>query len=169
MRYLTIRNWPRFQHYKDGRPLTWIKFYVALLDDHDLRSLPVDVRLLWDQLLLIAGRTDNRIPWDIKWLSEMTSLEHESVERGIRILLKGAWLRRFDSRRALEYTRTREGADARSREVEKEKTPQTPQRGASENSRKPRVTGWRLVRGSHGMTHVPDPFGTDRPPADARL
>jgi hypothetical protein len=31
---------------------------------------------------------------------------------------------------------------------------------------KPR-TGWRLVRGTHGSTHVRDPEGTDRPPRDA--
>lgn len=27
-----------------------------------------------------------------------------------------------------------------------------------------RLTGWREVRGSHQVTHVRDPFGTDKPP-----
>lgn len=27
-----------------------------------------------------------------------------------------------------------------------------------------RLTGWREVRGTHGLTHIPDPKGTDRPP-----
>jgi hypothetical protein len=27
-----------------------------------------------------------------------------------------------------------------------------------------RLTGWREVRGTHGITHVPDPQGTDKPP-----
>lgn len=27
-----------------------------------------------------------------------------------------------------------------------------------------KVTGWRMVRGSHGVTHVPDDLGTDQPP-----
>jgi urease accessory protein UreF len=26
------------------------------------------------------------------------------------------------------------------------------------------LTGWREVRGSHAISHVADPFGTDRPP-----
>jgi len=26
------------------------------------------------------------------------------------------------------------------------------------------LTGWREVRGTHGIDHVRDPFGTDRPP-----
>lgn len=30
---------------------------------------------------------------------------------------------------------------------------------------RPRVTGWRFARGSHGGTWVEDPAGTDRPPA----
>lgn len=27
-----------------------------------------------------------------------------------------------------------------------------------------KLTGWREVRGTHGIDHVADPFGTDRPP-----
>jgi hypothetical protein len=28
----------------------------------------------------------------------------------------------------------------------------------------PRRTGWRMVRGSHAATFIPDPLGTDEPP-----
>jgi hypothetical protein len=154
--YLAIRNWQRFQHYKDGRPLTWIKLYVALLDDRELRALPPETRLLWDQLLLLAGRTDNRIPSDPRWISECTGIDIVSVQRGTHLLVKGRWLRRFDSRRALDLARARE--EHSRAEKRREETPLPPLRD------KPKTTGWREVRGTHGITHIPDPFGTDRPP-----
>ena len=115
--YLAVRNWDRFQHYKDGRPLVWIKFYVSMLDDHELRALPPPVRLLFDQYLLLAAKTNNCIPNDTEWVTAMTSLDHETTQNGTRMLVKGAWLRHFRSRRALEQSRE---------EKRREETPLTP-------------------------------------------
>jgi hypothetical protein len=116
--YLAVRNWERYQHYKDGRPVIWIKLYVSLLDDPELRALPPETRLLWDQLLLLAARTDNVLRRDWEWIAACTSLDTKSVQTGVQLLLKGAWLRQFDSRRSLELTRARERARSRAeREV----------------------------------------------------
>lgn len=40
-------------------------------------------------------------------------------------------------------------------------------RVARSRAESPRRTGWRYVRGTHSATYVPDPEGTDRPPAGA--
>jgi hypothetical protein len=114
--YLAVRNWDKFQHYKDGRPLTWIKFHTALLDDPELRALPVETRLLWDQLLLVAGRTDNCIRRDYEWIAACTNIDIECARRGVQMLVKGAWLLRFQSRQSLDKARAR----ARSREKRRE-------------------------------------------------
>lgn len=91
-KYLEIRNWERFQHYRNRRPV-WIKFHVELLDDVELRRLPYATRLLWDQLLLLAARLDNLIPNDAEEIANMTRIDYQSVEEGVALLLQGAWLR----------------------------------------------------------------------------
>jgi hypothetical protein len=90
--YLAIRSWRRFQHYHDRRP-PWIKVYVEMLDDIELRRLPVTTRLLWDQLLLLAARYDNAIPKENEEIANMTRIPLEAVAKGIETLLEGGWLR----------------------------------------------------------------------------
>lgn len=57
--YLRVRNWEKFQHYKDRRP-PWIKFYVELLDDEAHRLTDKQFGQL-AKLFLLAARTDNAI------------------------------------------------------------------------------------------------------------
>ncbi len=99
MSYLSVRNWERYQHYRDRRPI-WIKFYVELLDDVELRRLPVATRLLWDQILLLAARLDNAIPNDAEELSFLTRIPQKAVAVGIKQLVAGRWLSEKRSRSA---------------------------------------------------------------------
>jgi hypothetical protein len=130
--YLSVRNWDRFQHYKDRRPL-WIKFYVELLDDVELRRLPIETRLLWDQLLLLAARLDNAIPNDPEELWTLTRIAPDAIGKGIDQLIKGRWLRETQTpRRASKLLAKR--TKSASPETEKEKeTPQTPLSGENGN------------------------------------
>lgn len=98
MSYLIVRNWERYQHYKNRRPI-WIKFYVELLDDMELRKLPITTRLLWDQLLLLAAKSDNRILNDSEEIARSTRIPHEATANGIQELLEGRWLRQVRSKR----------------------------------------------------------------------
>jgi hypothetical protein len=51
---MRVKNWKRFQHFKDRRP-PWIKFYHDLLDDPDWHELdPLDAKVLV-MLWLIAS------------------------------------------------------------------------------------------------------------------
>lgn len=91
MAYLSIRNWKRYQHYKERRP-PWIKFYVDILDDEELLELPAWTQLLWDRLLLLAAKKDNAIPKNSEWICSRTGIPLEACSEGIDQLLKGRWL-----------------------------------------------------------------------------
>jgi hypothetical protein len=59
--FIAIRNWRKFQHYKDRRP-PWVKLHVEILDDYEFGSLPVASRLAGLLLLALAARRDNKLP-----------------------------------------------------------------------------------------------------------
>lgn len=61
--YFRVRNWDLFQHYRDRNP-PWIKFYVTALEDPTIAMLPDDKKGQLFSLWLLAGRLDNRMPFD---------------------------------------------------------------------------------------------------------
>lgn len=64
---MRIKNWTKFQHFKDRRP-PWVKLYRDILDDiewHELDPLAAKVLVM---LWLIASEDDGRIP-DTKTLA----------------------------------------------------------------------------------------------------
>ena len=67
MEYLKVKNWDQFQHYKDRNP-PWIKLYHSLLDDYSYSCLQDDSKLLLISLYLLAAKTNNKIPNDLKWI-----------------------------------------------------------------------------------------------------
>lgn len=64
----SVKNFSRFQHYKDRSPL-WIKLYNSTLDDYAYASLPDASKAHLIAIWLIASRTGNKIPYDPTWLS----------------------------------------------------------------------------------------------------
>lgn len=70
-RFLAVKNFSKFQHYKDRRPL-WIKFYGSILDDYAFVQLPdatkAHLMLLWQ----VAATHGNRIPNDPKYIALAT-------------------------------------------------------------------------------------------------
>jgi len=73
MEYLKIKNWIKYQHYKDRNP-PWIKLYHSILDDYEYACLQDDSKLLLISLFMLAGRTDNHIPNDPKWIQSKAML-----------------------------------------------------------------------------------------------
>jgi hypothetical protein len=74
VRYLRVKNWDEFQHYKDRNP-PWIKLHRSLLDDYEFSCLQdaskAHLMLIW----LFASQNDGRIPEDAKFLQRKLSLE----------------------------------------------------------------------------------------------
>lgn len=75
MDYLRVKNWDKFQHYKDRNP-SWIKLHIALLSSHEWVTAPTDDdRLLMIVLMLIAAQTDNCIPNNPKYIQKVSQID----------------------------------------------------------------------------------------------
>lgn len=68
MRYLLVKNWEKFQHYKDRNP-PWIKLYRWLLDDYEFSQLQDETKAHLMLIWLLASHTGGRVPADPKYLA----------------------------------------------------------------------------------------------------
>jgi hypothetical protein len=84
---LAIRNWSKYQHYKNRPGSPWVKFYVELLDDDEFCSLSDSTRLAACLLLLVASRRGNRIPDDAGWLAAETHIAPARAKVALAALL----------------------------------------------------------------------------------
>jgi hypothetical protein len=67
-RYIQVRNWERFQHYRDREP-PWIKNYTALLSDPNYGELSHAQRSTLHGLWLMYARSSRQCPDDTSWIS----------------------------------------------------------------------------------------------------
>ena len=160
--WIVVPRWTKYQLRAD-RTLPWFKVYYELSRRDDWRSLSLSARGLLVSIWLEYGPSKGTIR-----LSDITNRAGQRVRRETVDSLVAAGFIELSATRPSEVVDT-QPSRARARDVDVDEDPPTPHRGAMAKPRKPKVTGWRLVRGSHGMSHVPDPNGTDKPPADARL
>jgi len=73
MKYLAVKNWENYQHYKN-KTAVWIKFYMSLLDDPEFRMLDDASKKLLPLLFLCAGVYRNCIPNDEKVIRKRLTL-----------------------------------------------------------------------------------------------
>ena len=66
--FLSVRNWDKFQQYKDDRPMIFIRLDVGFLDDYDVDGLTEIQQLHLLKIYLLAGRCGNKIINDPKWI-----------------------------------------------------------------------------------------------------
>lgn len=71
---LRVRNWEKFQHYKDRNP-PWVKLYTAWPDDYEWSSWSDASKLLAVCIVMLAGRVGNRIPNDPAWIQQRCGLK----------------------------------------------------------------------------------------------
>lgn len=67
MKYLTVKNWREFQHYKKRDPI-WIKLHRALLEDYQFAALKDKTKAHLVMIWLIAASNDGRVPHDAKFI-----------------------------------------------------------------------------------------------------
>jgi hypothetical protein len=67
--YFAIKNYERYQHYKDRNP-PWIKLYRDFISDYELRQLSPEARLMYIGCLILASETLNRVPHDYDYLTQ---------------------------------------------------------------------------------------------------
>lgn len=68
MKTFSVKNFEKFQHYKDRAP-PWIKLYNGLLEDYEFGGLPDASKMHLIAIWLLASRSENKIPYDPKWVS----------------------------------------------------------------------------------------------------
>ena len=67
MKYISIRNYEKYQHYGKRRP-PWIKLYNDIMDDYDFICLPDESKYHLIGLMLLASRNDNQIPHNLDFI-----------------------------------------------------------------------------------------------------
>jgi hypothetical protein len=68
MRTFSVKNFTKFQHYKDRSP-PWIKLYNELLDDYEFGRLQDASKMHLIAIWLLASRSDNVLPYDPEWIA----------------------------------------------------------------------------------------------------
>lgn len=63
-----VKNFEKFQHYKDRSP-PWIRLYNSLLDDYEFGRLPDASKAHLLAIWLLASRYENKIPYDPEWVA----------------------------------------------------------------------------------------------------
>jgi hypothetical protein len=65
----SVKNFTKFQHYRDRTP-PWIKLYNELLDDYEFGRLQDASKLHLIMIWLLASRADNVLPYDPEWVGK---------------------------------------------------------------------------------------------------
>lgn len=78
-KFLSIKNFEKYQHYKHRNP-PWIKLYNALLDDYEFSKLPTRGKYLYLGLLILCSRHDNRVPNDCTWIARHLHMDEKEIE-----------------------------------------------------------------------------------------
>jgi hypothetical protein len=91
MRYLGVRNWGQYQHYRNRHPV-WVKLHVKVLENEDLRGLCPSSRLLALLVLAVAANRENRFPDDEGWLSVEVGMTRRACRRGLDDLVAITYL-----------------------------------------------------------------------------
>ena len=87
-RYLSVKNYERYQHYTQRRP-PWVKLYWTLLDDEKFVRLSLANRGLYCHFILLASRYANHIPYDLDHIQMMLRL---SEKPDVTLLINAGFL-----------------------------------------------------------------------------
>ena len=120
---MRIKNWTKFQHFKDRRP-PWVKLYRDILDDlewHELDPLAAKVLVM---LWLIASENDGCIP-DNKTLA--FRLRFSELKTKEIIIKLSHWLEQDDINPISERYQSDSTETETETEVEKEKETKAPE------------------------------------------
>ena len=116
-RWIIVRNWERFQHYKDRDPY-FIKLYTELQHDHNWLALTGHQRAVLVGIWLEYASARCQLPLNTASLTRRLALR---VSSATLEALNHAGFIEFSSRAALEIARSQE-VEKRSTEPKTEKT-----------------------------------------------
>jgi hypothetical protein len=99
VKHFQVRNWTKFQHYKNRNP-PWIKLHTELLENYEFARLPDASKLLALCIWLLAARSDNRIPADPAWIQSKCNLKSKP---DLQPLLDGGFIEWIQSLPSAEH------------------------------------------------------------------
>lgn len=73
-KFIRVKNWAEYQHYKD-RSAPWIKLHREMLSSHFWVMGDDASKLLAICIMLLAQRTDNKIPLDLEYIKRFSHLD----------------------------------------------------------------------------------------------
>jgi len=73
MMYYKVRNWEKFQHYKNRNP-PWVKLHFSLFSSYDWVILTDSERVLALSSVLLASKNDGLIPADADYVRKVANL-----------------------------------------------------------------------------------------------
>ena len=85
---MQVKNWAKFQHFKDRRP-PWVKLYRDILDDIEWHKLDGDSAKMLINIWLIASEYSGEVP-DIATLAFRLRITENQVKKALSSL--GHWL-----------------------------------------------------------------------------
>jgi hypothetical protein len=117
--WIVVRNWEKFQHYKN-RWVPWIKFYPEILHDPTYSRLPESTRLLLAHIWLEYASARAQLPLDTRLLARRFNMRVTSAQ--VKSLVDAGFIT-LESRPCLEhvYMSSRPTRAREEEEVEKEK------------------------------------------------
>lgn len=87
-KHISVTKFDQYQHGGEkAKDLPWLKLHVNTLTDLELMALKPSSFKVWICVLLLARRSANRVPTEVKTLSNLTHLSAVEVDKGLRDLL----------------------------------------------------------------------------------
>ena len=124
---MNVRNWDRFQHYKDGRNLQWIKLHRTLLDNYDFNALSGDDAKVLILCWLVAAEKDGELP-DVAVLAYRLRMDPRKLGTSLRNLADKGFLESVPSCTKLVQKNTETPAVLLPREEESREEGETEER-----------------------------------------
>lgn len=79
MEYLEIKNWSKYQHYKDRNP-PWIKLHYEILISEDWVMLADASKALLIACMLLASRNEGKIPYNTDYIKRACNMEYVDLQ-----------------------------------------------------------------------------------------
>lgn len=119
-KFLSIKNFDRYQHFKKASP-PWIKLYRSTLDDREFINLPTTSKYVYLGLLILASEGCNKVFNDPSWISHRLAIKVSELD--LKPLYKAGFLIASESTVYRETVSQRRDREETEREGEREEIP----------------------------------------------
>lgn len=139
--YIVVRNWERFQHYRDRTP-PWVKTYTELLDDDAYRRLPGATRAVLHGVWMAYAKSRRTLPASTLELTRRLGLRVSG--RQLEALVQAGFIDIVASTALAERLHDASASRAREEKEEEKDSPYPAERGNGtprERGENPRALG----------------------------